>query len=207
MTLAASLVAHLEQQRAGAAGRVVYRGVVAGLGAGDAQNLGHDAADLGGRVELALALATLGGEVPHQVFVGVAEDVVAVGTVLREVEGRVLEDGDQVGEPVHHLLAAAELGGVVEVRHVGQLVGLGQRAEDLLVDLVADVGLALERHHVGEAGAGRDGDRRVGLAGVLVADVLHEQQHEDVVLVLAGIHAAAQFVAALPRGRSRVRTS
>jgi hypothetical protein len=28
------------------------------------------------------ALATLRGEVPHQVFVGVAEDVVAVGAVL-----------------------------------------------------------------------------------------------------------------------------
>ena len=76
----------------------------------DADDLRHDAADLGGGVELALALAALGGEVPHQVFVGVAEDVVALGAVLGEVERRVLEDGDQVGEPVHHLLAAAELG-------------------------------------------------------------------------------------------------
>ena len=76
------------------------------------------AADLGRRVELALALAALGGEVPHQVFVGVAEDVVALGAVLREVERRVLEDGDQVGEPVHHLLAVAELVGVVEVGEV-----------------------------------------------------------------------------------------
>ena len=38
------------------------------------------------------------------------------------------------------------------------------------------------------------------LAGVLVGDVLHEQQDEDVVLVLRGIHAAAQFVAAFPEG-------
>ena len=43
-------------------------------------------------------------------------------------------------------------------------------------------------------------DRGVGLAGVFVADVFHEQQDEDVVLVLAGIHAAAQFVAAGPEG-------
>ena len=42
--------------------------------------------------------------------------------------------------------------------------------------------------------------RRVGLAGVLVADVLDEQQDEDVVLVLRRIHAAAQFVAARPEG-------
>ena len=41
-----------------------------------------------------------------------------------------------------------------------------------------------------------NGDRGVGHAGVLVADVFDEQQDEDVVLVLAGIHAAAQFVAA-----------
>ena len=75
---------------------------------------------------------------------------------MRKVERLVLEDGDQVGEPLHHLLAAAELGGVVEVRHVGQLVGIGQRGDDLLVDLVADVGLALERDHVLEAGALRE---------------------------------------------------
>ena len=36
--------------------------------------------------------------------------------------------------------------------------------------------------------------------GVLVGDVLHEQQDEDVVLVLRGVHAAAQFVAAFPEG-------
>ncbi len=83
---------------------------------------------------------------------------------------------------------------------VGQLVGVGQRGDDLLVDLVADVALALEGDHVLEARALRDGDRRVGLAGVLVADVLDEQQDEDVVLVLAGVHAAAQLVAARPEG-------
>ena len=43
-------------------------------------------------------------------------------------------------------------------------------------------------------------DQRVGLAGVLVRHVLHEQQRQDVVLVLRGVHAAAQLVAALPEG-------
>ena len=41
-----------------------------------------------GRVELPLALAALGGEVPHEVFVGIAEDVVVLGTVLREIQLR-----------------------------------------------------------------------------------------------------------------------
>jgi hypothetical protein len=138
--------------------------------------------------------------VAHQVFVGVAKDVVALGAVLGEIQRLVLEDADQVGELVDHLLAAAQLAGIVEVRHVGQPVGFLQRRDDLLVDLVADVTLALQRHHVVEAGTFRHGDRRKRHPGVLVADVLDEQQHEDVVLVLAGVHAAAQRVAAGPKG-------
>ena len=38
----------------------------------DAEDLRDDAAHLGGRLKLPFALAALGGEVPHQVFVGVA---------------------------------------------------------------------------------------------------------------------------------------
>ena len=53
--------------------------------------LRHDAADFGGGVELALTLAALSGEVPHQVFVSIAEDVVAICAVLGEVERFVLE--------------------------------------------------------------------------------------------------------------------
>ena len=143
----------------------------------------------------------------HQVFVGVAEQVVALGAVAAEVERR-LEDGDQLGEAVHHLLALAELVGVVEVGDVDdalEIVGLGELADDL-VDLVADLLVALERDHVGEAAALRA--RRsgaLGIAGVFVGDVFHEQQDQDVVLVLRGIHAAAQFVAGLPEGRIEFR--
>ena len=42
-------------------------------------------------------------------------------------------------------------------RTVGQLVGLRKRPENLLVDLVADVGFALEGYHVGKARVRRDG--------------------------------------------------
>ena len=76
-------------------------------GAADADDLGHDARDFRRGVELALALARLGGEVAHQVFVGVAQQVVALGAVAAEVERRIVEDRDQVGEAVHHLLALA----------------------------------------------------------------------------------------------------
>jgi hypothetical protein len=53
-------------------------------------------------------------------------------------------DGDH-GSPVSHLLCAAELGGIVEVRHIGQLVSISQRRDDLLVDLITDVASAFER--------------------------------------------------------------
>jgi len=198
-------VAHLQEQRTGTASGVVNAGGGTGFRFADAEDLRHDAADLGGGVELALALAALRGEVPHQVFVGVTQDIIAVGAVFREIEGRILEDGDQVGEPIHHLLAAAELGGVVEIREIGELVGFGQRCDDLLVDQIADVALALEGHHVLEAGASGDGDRRVALAGIFVADVLDEEQDEDVILVLAGVHTAAQLVAARPEGAVQFR--
>jgi hypothetical protein len=48
----------------------------------DADDLSDDAAHLCGGVERALALAALGGEVPHQVFVGIAQDIVAFSAVL-----------------------------------------------------------------------------------------------------------------------------
>jgi len=81
-------------------------------------------------------------------------------------------------------------------------VGVDQRLDDLRVDLVDDVGLALEGDDVGEARALRDDDRssEVAALAVLVADVLDEQHEQDVVLVLAGIHAATQFIARGPQG-------
>ena len=109
----------LEQQRARAAGGVVDGLVLAGVRA-DADDLGQHPRDLGRRVELALGLARLGGEVPHQVLVGVAEQVVALGAAAAEVE--VGEDRDQLAEPVLHLLALAELLFVVEVGQVDDLL-------------------------------------------------------------------------------------
>ena len=127
----------------------------------------------------------------HQVLVGIAQEVVALGPVGAEVEA--VEDRDQLGQPVLHLLARAELALFVEVGLVNdalEIVGLGEPANDL-VDLVADLLVALELHHVGEAAAGGHLDQRVAHARVLVRHVLREQQREDVVLVLRGVHAAA----------------
>jgi len=181
-------------------------GLAGAPGAADADDLGHDARDFRRGVELAFALARLGREVPHQVFVRVAQQVVALGTVAAEVARRVVEDGHQVGEPVHHLLAPAQFVGVVEVRdvdHALEVVRLGEPADDL-VDPVADLLVALQRDHVGKAAALRDIEQRVPLARVLVRDVLDEQQDQHIVLVLRGIHTAAQLVAASPEGAIQV---
>lgn len=133
-----------------------------------------------------------------------------LGTVLREIEFGLLEDADEVGEALHHRIAFAELIGIVEVGEVttGEAaVGLNQRLDDLRIDLIADVALALERNHVPEARALWDDDRRgeVIAVSIFVGHVLDEQHEQDIVLVLTGVHAAAQFVAGSPERRVEVR--
>ena len=191
------LVGDLEQQGPGTTSRIVDGLSGAGFRA-DANHLRHDAGDLGRGVKLPLALARLGGEVPHQVLVGVAQEVVALGPVGAQV--KAFEDGDQLREPILHLLARPELALVVEIRLIDdplELIGLGEPTDNR-VDLVANLLVALELRHVGEATPFGHLDERIRLAGILVRDVLHEQQGQDVVLVLRGVHAAAKLVAALP---------
>ena len=196
---APGFVMRLEQQRAGPAGDVVD-GLVGAGGAADTDHPGHDARNLGGGIELPLTLARFGGEVAHQVLIGVAHDVVAFGGVALEVKPRRVENGNQVRQPVDHLLALAQFVGVVEVRdidHAFEIVGLREPANEL-VDLVANLLVALEHHHVGEAGARRHVQEHVFLAAVFVGNIFHEQQDQDVIFVLRGIHSPAQLIAAFP---------
>ena len=137
------LVGSLEEERAGTAGGIVDGLVLACVGA-DADHLRHDARDLRRGVELSLALAALGREMAHQIFVGIAQEVVAFGTVGAEVEA--VEDRDQFREPILHLPARAELALVIEVGLVDdalKIVGLGEEA-DGLIDPVADLLVALD---------------------------------------------------------------
>ena len=112
-------IAHFQQQRARPAGRVIHGGVVCGVRIADADDLRHDAADFGGRVELAFGLSRFCGEVAHQVFVSVTKDVVTLRAVLAEIERLVFEDADEVGEALDNFLTAAQLARIIEVRHVG----------------------------------------------------------------------------------------
>ncbi len=128
-----------------------------------------------------------------------------VGAVFGEVEGGVVEDADEVAEFLDFVGAFAEFVGVVEIGEVGAGeagVGVYEGLDDLGVDFVADVGFAGEGDHVGEGSAFGDDDGRgevVGV-GVFVGDVFDEGHEEDVVFVLTGVHAAAEFVAGGPEG-------
>ncbi len=108
-------------------------------------------------LKLALELATLSGEVPHEILVGVAKDFVVVGAVLGEVQLRLLEDGHQIRGAANHLLTLAEFVRVFEVREVraGEAgVRVDERLHDLGIDQAADVTLALEGNHVIEPADG-----------------------------------------------------
>ncbi len=83
---------------------------------------------------------------PHQVFVGVAQNVIVLGAVLGKVEFWLLEDADEIGQTIDHRLAFTELVRIIEVGEVAAgkpRVGLDQRLDHLRIDLVADVALPL----------------------------------------------------------------
>ena len=67
----------------------------------------------------------------------------------------------------------------------------GYKDHKTICYLVADVWLTFERYHILETRPHWDRDRRIRHARILIADVLDEQQHQHIILVLAGIHAAA----------------
>lgn len=154
---------------------IVNAGCGAGFGLSDTEYLCDQAANLGGCVKLALAFAAFCGEVAHQVFVGIAEQIVIACAIFGEVEFFVFKDGDQVREAIHHLFARSEFVVVVEVGHPCKIVCFCERFDHFFVDLVADILCSLEFYHVLKRRACRDRDRSVGVVCVLVADVFDEE--------------------------------
>ena len=123
-----------------------------------------------------------------------------LGAVLREIQFRLLEDGDEVGQTLDLRRTIPKFVRIVEVGKIAScqaLICIDERLDDLGVDLVADVAVVLQGDHVLEAGAlgNRHRRREVICVPIFVGDVLDEQHEKDIVLVLAGIHAAAQLVA------------
>jgi len=147
---------------------------------------------------------------PHEIFVGIARNIILFRPMLREVEGRVFKDADQVAEAFDSGSPFAWFVRVIEIREVAasqSAVGINQRLNDLRVDLVADVILAFQGDHIFETGPLWNDNRGLEaiVVGVLVGNVFDEQHKQDVVLVLAGIHAATQFITGRPQGGIAIR--
>ena len=165
------------------------------------EHLGHHAAHLSGGVELPLALAALGSEVLHQILVGIAQQVIIGCAVEREVQFVALKLTNEFGECLHLCLARSEFVVVVEVGQGKATdeggIGLAYRLQ-LLVDFLSDMGILLQCHEVLEIAAVGHVECRLSLMG-LVGEILHEENHQHIVLVLTGIHGAAQGIARLPK--------
>ena len=109
-----SLVGCADEERARTA-RGVVNGSVPVLDFPKADDFCQDAAHFCRGVELPLALAAFGGEVAHQVFVGIAQNVVAARLVVAEIKFRAFKDGHEAGQGIHHILAVTELGIIEEL--------------------------------------------------------------------------------------------
>ena len=86
------------------------------------------------------------------------------------------------------------------VDHAAEIVlpGFCQLGNDL-VHFFTDIFIALQRNQIIEAAT--FGNRNIGIfyALKLVRNIFHEQQGQDIVFILRGVHAAPQFIAARPK--------
>ena len=207
----------LDQQGARTTGRVAD-GVPR---LGDRQ-LGQEAGDCGGCVELPRFLAPIGRKAGNQVDVALADDVLR-HPGRAQIQGRLGEILQQVFEAAVAVFGAAKTGFGVEVDVAEDALQLG--AVDVLdglkgdIDQLADVGgVALGVEVIEACTLGQDeplplqapADARLVVAILLaigclvvlpkVGDGLQEQHHQDVVLVLPRINGAPKGVAGGPGG-------
>ena len=139
----------------------------------------------------------------HKILVSIAKDVVVLGAVPREIQDRILKNGNQIANAFHLGRTVAKFVGVVEVRKVaaGQArVGINQRLDHLGIDQIADIAVTFERNHILKAGAlwNHNGRRKVFGVPIFIGNIFYEQHKQHIVLVLAGIHATAQLITGGP---------
>ena len=133
---------------------------------------------------ITLGCDTCGEERTHRVLHG------RLGTRTRVFEGTV---------------KCTQCGTVRQVRHqeakpieLDLHLSWMDKTERRLVHLLADFWFALQGNQIFKAPAFGHNDKPVLTAAVAVRHVFDEQKHEDVILVLGGVHAPPEFVTALP---------
>lgn len=151
-------------------------------------------------IKLPLRFAGFCSEVLHQVFVGIAQNIVSIDTVGREIQLRTAENGKQPGKFFLLFPGIAQFVAVIEIRHINVADSrIGRRDFlDHLVHLVAQIVLVADGVHVIEACAPGNHDQGSTSGLVQITDVFDEEQSQNIILVLGSVHAAAQFVAGRP---------
>ena len=140
------------------------------------------------------------GELHHEIFVGVTDDVIAAGAIALEVNGRIFEYGDQSGHLVHQFLARTKFVRVIEIdvwQSAGKMVVLQELLEDFIhrlrhIRCVFCLNEFIERRALVY--------RKIGapLPFVSVGHIFKKQQHKNIILIAGRLHASPKFIASLP---------
>ena len=202
----------LHEHAAGSAGGVVDAPLVR------REHLDEQAHHAGGRVELAAILALRTGELGKEILVNAAEDV--LGPVFPVAEADGADEVDEVDEVAEAVLVEGRAGVVLgQDAFQARIVPLD--GDHGVVHDLADGGLLRAILQVAPAGGRRHPEDilRLVFVGVLgigpgilalarreqgvvfleaVGDVLEEDEAQDDVLVLGGVHVVAQLVSGEP---------
>ena len=149
-----------------------------------------------------LTLAAFGRKVAHQIFVCVAENVIAAGFIVFEIEFRTLKDGDQSSEFIHHFLTLAQLRFIIKMRIVDHatkvIIARICKLGNHLIHLFADVFVAFQSNKIIKATAIRNCDIGIFYALEFIGYILDKQKRQNIILILRGVHAASEFIATCP---------
>ena len=149
---------------------------------------------------MSLAFARLLRKLHHEILVGIADDVIAAGTVIFEVNRRILKYGDQAGHLVDQFFAGAKLIRIVEanIRKRALKSVVLKELLDNLIHALPNIWLSFRENQVIKGRPLADGKFGKRLTLVSVRYIFEEQQDKHIILVPCRFHAASQLIASLP---------
>ena len=147
------------------------------------------------------ALAGLLRKLHHEILIGIADDVITAGTVVFEVNRRILEYGNQAGHLIDQFFAGTKFVGIVETDiWKGTLESIVlKELLDNLIHPFTDIAFPLGSNQVIKGCAFAYGKLGERLTLVSVGHIFKEQQDKHIVLVSCRFHATPQFIASFPK--------